>query len=40
MIYKKINRKIKYKPNFKLQNTWSDFFIKLLDDATFNGITL
>lgn len=40
MIKKKIERKIKYKPDFKSNTTWNDFMFNLLDDPIFNGVTL
>jgi hypothetical protein len=40
MIGRKIQRKVYYKPKLTKYHTWDKFLYKILDDATFNGITL
>jgi hypothetical protein len=40
MIGLKIDRKVYYKPKLTKYHTWDKFLYKILDDATFNGITL
>lgn len=40
MIGRKIERKVYYRPKLTKYHTWDKFLYKILDDATFNGITL
>lgn len=40
LIKKPIKRRIYYRPKLFKQNTWSVFLNKILDDPTFNGITV
>jgi len=40
MIGGKINRTVYYKPKLKRKSKWDVFLFKILDDPTFNGITI
>lgn len=40
MIGSKINRKVYYKPKLAKNSKWNVFLFKILDDPTFNGITI